>query len=202
MPEPESLPEPAAMHDHALDNIRYIREAMERAGSFTSIPGWGGFAVGWTALAACVIAQRFVIANPRVWMATWLVEAVVAALIGAPAMILKARRSAVSLTAPPARSFFVSYSAPLIAGVILTFMLARAGAFAAIPPVWLLLYGSAFVSSGAFSVPMIPVMGIAFMLLGLAASFTSLPVANILLGAGFGAIHIVFGWIIARRYGG
>lgn len=190
------------MHDHALDNIRYIREAMERAGSFTSIPGWGGFAVGWTALAACVIAQRFAIANPRAWMATWLVEAAVAALIGAPATVAKARRSAVSLTAAPARSFFVSYSAPLIAGVILTLMLARAGAFAAIPPVWLLLYGTAFVSSGAFSVPMIPVMGIAFMLLGVAASFTALPVSNVLLGAGFGAIHIVFGWIIARRYGG
>jgi hypothetical protein len=202
MSEPESLHEPAAMHDHAVDNIRYIREAMERAGSFTSIPGWGGFAVGWTALATCVVAQRFVTTSPRAWMVTWLVEAVIAALIGAPAMIAKARRSAVSLTAPPARSFFVSYSAPLIAGVVLTLMLARAGAFAAIPPVWLLLYGTAFVSSGSFSVPVIPVMGIGFMLLGLAASFAGLPVANILLGAGFGAIHVVFGWIIARRYGG
>jgi hypothetical protein len=71
-----------------------------------------------------------------------------------------------------------------------------------IPATWLLLYGTAFVSSGAFSIRVIPILGIAFMLLGLGAAVVPLAIANLILGAGFGGLHIVFGLIIARRYGG
>jgi hypothetical protein len=190
-----------ALHDHALHSIRYIRETMERASAFTSIPGWGGCAIGVTAIATAFYAARFDV-QPRLWVITWLGEAVVAVLIAAMSMFVKARRANVSFTSTPARRFFVSYSAPLIAAAFITLALFRASMFAALPAVWLLLYGASFVSSGAFSIPTVPVMGICFMLLGLAACFVPLAIGNILMGAGFGALHIVFGYIIARSYGG
>ena len=84
---------PLPMREHALDNIRYIRDAMERAGSFTSIPGWGGVGVGVTAIGASIIAQQFLGRSLRMWLATWLAEAIVAAAIGFGTMALKARRS-------------------------------------------------------------------------------------------------------------
>lgn len=194
------MPEPAPIHEHALNNLRYIREAMERASAFTSIPGWGGVVVGLTAVAAAVIAHRAETSNQWLW--TWLIEAVVAATIAGVTMFRKARKANVSFTGTPARRFFVSYFAPIVAGAVLTLVLVRIGAYPALPAAWLLLYGASFVSSGAYSIRVVPVMGVCFMVLGLIASFVPLITGNALLGAGFGGLHIVFGFIIARSYGG
>ena len=195
-----TMPEPAPMHEHALSNLRYIRETMERASAFTSIPGWGGVAIGVTALVATFIAHNA--SEGRLWVVIWLTEAVIAALIAAVTMARKAAKAGVSFSNGVARRFFVSYLAPVVAAAVLTLFLARAGFFAALPATWLLLYGASFVSSGAFSIPVVPVMGVCFMLLGLAACFVPFAVANALMGAGFGALHVIFGVMIARRYGG
>ena len=197
----QRMTERVALHDHALHNIRYIREAMERSTAFTSIPGWGGVAIGLSAVATSIIAARLAL-QPRMWVAAWLADAVIAAVIAAVTILIKARRVGVSLASPPARRFFVSYSAPLIAAALITLALFRAGVFAPLPSVWLLLYGASFISSGAFSIRLVPILGVLFMLLGLAACFVSLPIGNMLMGAGFGGLHIVFGYLIARSYGG
>jgi hypothetical protein len=194
------MSDPAPLHEHAISNLRYIREAMERATSFTSIPGWGGVGVGITALAASYLAHSA--ADWHRWLQVWLTEAAIAAVIAGVTMALKARRANVSFTGTPARRFFSSYFAPLIAGGVLTFFLARHGYFIAFAPAWLLLYGASFISSGAYSIPVVPVMGICFMLLGLLAAILGVEYADVLLAAGFGGLHIVFGLIIARRYGG
>lgn len=193
---------PLPMREHALDNIRFIRDAMERAGSFTSIPGWGGVGVGVTAIVTTIVAQQFLGRSLRLWLLTWLAEAVIAAVIGFGTMAHKARRSEAAFMSGAAKRFFISYFAPLVAGAVVTLALVRAEAYSAIPSTWLLLYGTAFVSSGAFSIRVIPVMGVAFMLLGALAAFVPLGASNILLGAGFGGLHIIFGFIIARSYGG
>ena len=190
---------PESVHEHAYDNLRFIRETMERAGSFTSIPGWGGVIIGCTAVITAFVAHgRW----PRVWLAIWLVEAVLAAVIGAAAIVLKARRAGLSLTSTVTKRFFASYSAPLVCGAILTFACAWRGMYAILPALWLLNYGASFVSSGAFSIRTVPIMGLAFIALGLVAAFTPFAIGNILLGAGFGGLHIVFGYVIARNYGG
>ena len=152
-----------------------------------------------TAIGACIVAQPLA---GRAWLAAWLGEAALAAVIGAVTVAMKGRRAGTSFTTPAAKRFFIGYLAPMLAGAIVTVALYRAGAFAAMPATWLLLYGTAFVSSGAFSIRVIPVMGVCFMLLGLAAAFVPFAVANALLGCGFGGLHVVFGILIARRYGG
>jgi hypothetical protein len=193
---------PDALRDHAVDNLRYIREAMERASAFTSIPGRGGFVIGVTALIATAIAEPMTAWNPRRWLATWLIEAVVASVIGGLSMWHKARRAGTPFMSGAARQFFISYFAPLIAGAVLTLSVVRGGSLDPLPAVWMLLYGAAFVSSGAFSLRVIPVMGVCFMLFGAAAALMPLSIGNLLLGAAFGGLHIVFGLIIARNYGG
>ncbi len=195
-----SMQDPAPIHEHALNNLRYIRETMERAGSFTSIPGWGGVWIGGTALAATLIAHGA--ATWRMWLVTWLTEAVVAAAIAGVTMTRKASRANVSFREAAARRFFVSYFAPIVAAALLTLFLWRAGFYTAMPAAWLLLYGASFVSSGAYSIPAVPVMGACFMFLGAVACFVPFTAANALMGAGFGILHIVFGIVIARRYGG
>jgi len=191
--------EPVRLDDHAVANLRYIRETMERAGAFTSIPGWGGFAIGWTAVIAAVIASRLF---DLAWLKLWLGEAVLATIIAAATMALKASRAGVTLTSPAARRFFVSYFAPIIAAAVMTLMLLRAQWYEAMPAVWLLSYGASFISSGSFSIRVVPQMGVCFMLLGAAAAWVPFSMSNALLGIGFGGLHIIYGLIIARNYGG
>jgi hypothetical protein len=195
-----AMSETPRIDEHALSNLRFIRDAMERATTFTSIPGWGGVGVGVTALAAAVLASRFV--GDALWLSIWLVEALIAAAIGGATMVRKARRAGVSFRGAAARRFFVSYFAPLVAAAAITGVLVRAQVYDALPPIWLLLYGVSFVSSGAYSIPLVPLMGFCFVGIGFIACFTHLWAGNALLGAGFGGLHIVFGFMIARSHGG
>lgn len=193
------------MHAHALDNLRYIRETMERAGSFTSVPGWGGIAMGFTALAATVVASHA--PSKQAWLAEWLWAGVVAIAMGVLAMWRKSRARGLPLWSAPTRKFVFSFVPPLIAGAALTLALWQAGLVNALPGVWLMLYGTGVITGGAFSVPIVPVMGACFIAEGALALFVpslspSLAWGNVWLGVGFGGLHILFGTIIARRYGG
>jgi hypothetical protein len=193
-------PEPVSLQSHAMDNLKFIRETMERAGSFTAVPGWGGFAMGVSALVASLIAARQ--STREAWLVTWLLEGIFAIALGALAMTRKANRAQVPLMSAPARKFILSFAPPLLVGALLTLTLYRAGLTGAIPGTWLLLYGTGVVTGGAFSVRVVPVMGLCFMFLGAVALFCPLSWGAAFLAAGFGGLHLVFGTIIARRYGG
>ena len=183
-----------------MDNLRYIRETMERASSFTAISGWGEVAIGATALGAAVLAAQQ--ATVKSWLAVWFVEALFSLLIAGWSMDRKARAAGMPLLSGPGRKVAFSLSPPLFAGALLTAVLYRAGLTNAIPGMWLLLYGTGVVTGGMFSVRVVPVMGLCFMTLGAAALLAPASLANWFLAFGFGILHITFGVIIARRYGG
>jgi hypothetical protein len=155
--------EPIPIDARAADHLRYIRETMERAAEFTAVPGWGGVAMGLTAIAAAVIAARQ--RSPRAWLTVWLIEAFVAVAIAAPSAATKAHRANSALFSGPGRKFLLSFAPPILVGGLLTFALFQAGAYAALPGIWLLLYGTAIVTGGAFSVRVVPVMGMCLMAL-------------------------------------
>jgi len=192
--------DPATLQTHALDNLRYIRETMEGAASFTAVPGWGGVLMGVTALLAAAIAAR----QPTLegWLIVWLLEACFAILIGGWAADRKARRAQIPLLSAPGRKFALGFAPPIVAAALLTFALYRAGAADIIPGTWLLLYGAAVVAAGTFSVRIVPVMGLCFVGLGAAALFTPTGWNNWLMAGGFGGLQILFGLLIARRHGG
>ena len=192
---------PPALQDRAIDNIRFIRETMERAGSFTAVPGWGQVAIGATALAACAIAAQFPIADFR-WLTVWLAEAVVAIVISGAATTLKARAADMPLLSGPGRKFVLSFAPPMLVGALLTGVLVRAELVALLPGIWLLLYGTGVVTGGTYSVRIVPVMGLCFMVLGAVALVLAPAAGNWLMAAGFGGLHLVFGTFIARRHGG
>ncbi|HEY3103503.1 MAG TPA: hypothetical protein VGJ69_07920 [Pyrinomonadaceae bacterium] len=197
LPQPT---QPPALHDRAMDNVRFIRETMERASTFTAVPGWGQVAIGVTAFVASYLAAHE--ASERRWLFTWLAEAIIALLIAGWTLDRKARATSTPLLSGPARKVAFSLSPPFIVGALLTAVLFRLRVTSLIPGVWLLLYGTGVVTGGMFSVSVVPLMGICFMALGALALFVSPPWANWLLAAGFGGLHIIFGIIIARKYGG
>lgn len=183
-----------------MDNLAFIRNTMEAAGSFTAVSGWGMVAIGIVALAVATAASMA--PTEAGGMALWLASAVLSGLIGVLAMIRKAREAKMPLLSGPGRKFVLSFSPPMAVGALLTLVLYRAGMMEMIPGVWLLLYGTAVVAGGAFSVKIVPVMGFCFMVAGVIALFTPVAWNDWILGAAFGGLHIAFGIPIARSHGG
>jgi hypothetical protein len=195
-------PYPRSLPSAAMDDLRYIRETMERSSSFTAVPGWGMVAMGVTALcAACVTAVPRSVAQPM-WLAVWLSEAALAMAVGMVATSKKAQRAGVPLTSGPARKFMYSFLPAAVAGGVLTAVLFRLGLAGLLPGAWLLLYGAAVTSAGSFSVNVLPLMGAGFMLIGIITFVVPPGFHTVLLALGFGGLHIGFGFWIARRHGG
>lgn len=197
---PSRLDAPHALHLRAMDTLRFIRETMEGAARFTAVSGTGEIVVGLTAVGAAYLSARQ--ASPWAWLAVWLCEAVVGALISVFAIIRKARRTDVSLLSEPVRRFVLALLPPFVAGGLLTAVLFWKGLFTLLPGLWLLLYGTGVVTGGAHSVRIVPVMGMAFMALGTLTLIAPPSWGNVLLAAGFGGLNILFGAVIAWRHGG
>lgn len=187
------------LHTGALEDLRFIRETLERSSSFTAVPGWGQVAMGLTAICAAAIASRQ--SSNLAWLSVWLAEANIAVIIALTSMWKKAQGAGLPLTSGPAQKFTLSFIPPAAAGAVLTIFLMRGGMANLLPGMWLLLYGAGITTAGAFSVSVIPTMGICFMLAGVGGLL--LPGwGNLFMAAGFGGLHIIFGYLIARRYGG
>lgn len=192
--------EEPALHIRAMDNLAFIRDTMERAGAFTAVSGWGMVIVGVAALTAAAIAAR----QPTevAWLNSWLGAAFLAPVIMITAIIRKARAARLPLMSGAGRKFLLSFSPPMVVGALLTIQLYNLGMYDVLPGLWLLMYGTAVVAGGAFSVRVVPVMGFCFMIAGAIALFTPPATNDILMAAAFGGLHIVFGIPIARRHGG
>ena len=191
---------PETLDARAMDNLRFIRETMERASAFTAISGVGIALAGGVAFVAAALAWRA--PTPLYALECWLAAAVVAPVLSLVTTTRKARRAGMPVLSSAGRKLLLSFLPPMLAGLLFTIVLARQGAMTLLPALWLLLYGSAVIAGGAFSVRIVPVMGACFMLLGAAAIIAPSGWGNPLLAAGFGGLHLIFGVLIARRHGG
>ncbi|HVW84283.1 MAG TPA: hypothetical protein VHB50_06365 [Bryobacteraceae bacterium] len=196
----QSSPEPVGLHTQAMDNLRFIRRAMETAGSFTAVPGVGGVLMGATALFAAFAAHLS--KSPRAWLAIWGGEASLALAIGLAFSYRKAVRNGTSLLSRAFRRFVLAMMPAVFVGALLTYVLYEAGFPQLMPALWLLLYGVGVTSGGAFSVRVVPIMGMSFLAIGAISAIAPPAWADGLMALGFGGLHIVFGFVIARNYGG
>lgn len=200
MPEDSAqTTETPALHARAMDNLDFIRSTMERASAFTAVPGWGNVAIGCTALVTALIAARQT--TDLDFLLVWLSEAAIAMGIALYEMQRKARAHNIALFSGPGVQFWRGLCPPLLAGLLLTIGLVKTGQFQLLPGSWLLLYGTGIITGGVHSIRIVPIMGLIFIGLGTIA-LLEISWANLLMAAGFGLCHIVFGLIIARKYGG
>jgi hypothetical protein len=189
-----------ALHARAMADLRFIRETMENASSFSMFSGLGLALVGVIA-SVCGLIADWQPTRAR-WLYAWLAAAGLSALAGGLSTAWKTHALQQTLIPGPSRKFALSLAPPLFAGTLLTAVLARAGLFDLLPGVWLLLYGAGLVAAGAWSVRTVPLIGAAFMALGAAALLLPAECGNWLLIGGFGGLHVAFGLIVGRRHGG
>lgn len=197
---PEREAAPPALHDRAFDNLTFIRQAMERAGSFTAVSGTGIVGIGLLGVVTSFVAARM--ESGAAWLAAWVTAAALAVVIELTLTSRKARTLGMPMMSGPGQKFALAFTPPLLAGAILTIALTPAAPRELLVGMWLLLYGAGVTAGGALSVPVIPVMGAAFMVSGVVALMLPASAANWMMLAGFGGLHMVFGFHIARRYGG
>jgi hypothetical protein len=190
---------PPAIQERAMDNLRFIRETMEAAGTFTAVSGWGQVVIGLTAIPAALVAGQFT--GPE-WVLVWAAEAVLALMISVWFMYHKAKTASLPLLTASARKLLFSFTPVVVVGMVITLAIMQLQLFALLPGMWMLLYGTAVVAAGAFSVRIVPVMGAAFIVIGAAALFTPVAWSTAFMITGFGLLHIGFGYVIARRHGG
>lgn len=202
MPRPLRLssPDPEPLHRRAAEDLSFIRATMARATPLTAVPGWGGVAMGVSALLAAWLAARQT--DPAEWLAIWLGEAVLALGIGGVGFVRKAHRTIEPGLWYAGKQFVGNFAPPIVAGALLTPVLYQAGLTQWLPGLWLLLYGTGITTAGAFSIRVVPIMGICLMSVGAAALLVAPRGGDLFMALGFGAIQIGFGLVIARRYGG
>ena len=196
----QPLSESPALHARAMADLRFIRETMENVSSFSAFSGWGLILIGVVATASGILAAR----QPTHlrWLTAWVAAAAVSALIGAFSTARKTHAARQPLIPGPASKFALSLAPAVVSGALLTGALARAERFDLLPGTWLLLYGAGLVAAGAWSVRVVPIIGVTFMSLGAVGLLLPLPWSNWLLIGGFGGLHVAFGVIVGRKHGG
>jgi hypothetical protein len=193
------LADPESLQRHAAEHLQFIRDTMARASGFTAVPGWGGALMGATAIGTAAAAPPV---DDPAWLVWWLADAVAAVVIGIVSIVRKARRVGAPLQGGAARRFALALTPALVAAAILTVVLVGHGLTTVLPGCWLLLYGAAIASGGALSVRLVPLLGLCLMALGGIALMAPASWGNLFMGAGFGMTQVIFGCLIARRYGG
>lgn len=191
---------PLALHDRAMDDLRYIRETMERSGSFTHVSGLGVIAMGVIALAAAAVAWGAT--GLWAWLGAWLGAAGLSFAAASFLMARKSRAEGIPLLTGPGRKFAWNVVPPLVVGAALTVACLEAGTTSLLPGSWLMLYGAAVVAAGSHSVRPVPFMGVLFMTVGMAALLAPPSWGDAFMAAGFGGLHLGFGFVIWRRHGG
>lgn len=195
---PDRSHEPTRLDAHAEENLRFIRDTMERAGMFTAVPGWGTLAIGVMALVVAIITTG--IRNDHVWVLVWAAAAVTGLITGVLTTARKMQAAGLRATGAAAAQFWAAMVPTLLAGAFITVVMARADQVDLLVPVWLLLYGASVLTAGWHSVRLLALMGVCFMVAGALAPFS--PSRDLSMAAGFGALHVIFGFVFARRYGG
>jgi uncharacterized protein (TIGR00645 family) len=149
------------------EDLRYIRDTIAAAGTFTTVPGKGCIAMGITALAASGLESLPGLAPS--WLPIWVGAAIMACAVALYFMEEKAKAQGLSLRRAVARRFFMTLVPAFVAGGVLTAALVHEIGRNSITGLWLLLYGSGLAACGVFAVPAVLVAGLAFMALGTVA---------------------------------
>jgi hypothetical protein len=187
------------LDSHAAATLRYIRASMESAASL-SVPGSTGIASGIVGILAAALSSVPSL-RPH-WLIIWLIAAVVAAGVGGPLLLAQSSLGSLKTSGAPIRRFAIGLAPSLFAGAVMTWILWTNASTRLIPGTWLLLYGCGLLAGSSASGRAIGTLGGSFMVTGLVALVLPENVQMLMLGVGFGGLHMVFGYLMGRaRHG-
>jgi hypothetical protein len=183
------------LDSHAAATLRYIRSSMEGA-VLLAVPGSAGLVLGTIALAAAALCLTP--ALQKYWLGIWLSAALLGAVLGSVLIVRESSLRDLRLLNTPLRKFALCLSPSLGAGLVMTAVHWYGGNLHAIPGTWLLLYGCALLTASTATTRLIAILGGLFVAFGLITLLLPDELHVFMLGAGFGGLHIIFGFLIGR----
>lgn len=202
------------MKEKYIEDLKEIKEIMNRSTRFISLSGLSGVSTGIVALTGVYIAYQtfFKKQDYLVYDATNLSnEGISHLLLIALGTLILAIASALfftkrknknrneSLWNNSAKELIFNLIIPLIAGGLLCLMLLLKGFIGILPPLTLLFYGLALVNSSKYTFPEIRNLGLIEIIVGLLA-FQFIEYGLIFWAFGFGFIQIIYGLIVQKKY--
>jgi hypothetical protein len=192
-PPPENT---VSMDEHARATLRYIRASMDAASSL-AVPGSAGIAVGIVGVVAAVLAALPALQTH--WLLVWLASAPVACMLGVAVVVRQWSRQGRSVFGASGQRLALCLLPCLAAGAALTAVDLSEGHLHAIAGTWLMLFGCAVIATSVLTVRLLAWLGALFMAFGVMALWLPTSVHNLLLGAGFGGLHLLFGAFLIGR---
>jgi hypothetical protein len=185
-----------AIDEHAHATLRYIRASIDGAASL-AVSGSAGIVIGLVGLCAALLSAT--VSARMHWLGIWLLSAPIAIVLGGTVMARQWYVQGRTLFGAPVRKFVLCLAPSVIAGALLTAVDLTDGHVHAIAGTWLLLYGSAVLAASAVTIRPLCWLGALFLFLGTIALLAPVSAQNLLLGAGFGGLHLLFGVYLMGR---
>lgn len=183
------------LDSHAAATLRYIRSSMEGA-VLLAVPGSAGIVLGTIALLAAALCLAPEL--HKYWLEIWLSAALLGAVLGSILIVRESSLRDLRLVGTPLLKFALCLAPSLGAGLVMTAVHWFGGNLHAIPGTWLFLYGCALLTASAATTRVIAALGAMFVLFGLVALLLPDDLQILMLGAGFGGLHIIVGILIGR----
>lgn len=192
------------------EDIRVIRELMEKSTKFLSLSGLAGVIAGTAALAGAAFAWFYLLRNPAMTEFTRMQEmlillavaiAVLCVSVGAGVWLAwrKSRRSRQPLLNKAAYRVLYAMAVPLVAGGIFCLIYLLRGDVRTVVSGTLLFYGIALVAASKHTYGEVHWLGLTEIALGLCAAFFD-RYGIVFWALGFGVCHIAYGLAMYLKY--
>ncbi|CAM3292486.1 Brp/Blh family beta-carotene 15,15'-monooxygenase [Flavobacterium longum] len=199
-----------------LDDLKNIREMMDRSTQFISLSGLSGVLAGVYALIGAFFAKQILNSHMQrgydysgyVTLESDTFRNIMAMAIGVLVLSvgtallmsrIKAKKNGQSLWNATSRRLVINFLIPLVTGGVFALLLLRHQVYGLIAPVTLIFYGLACVNASKHTFRDVRYLGITVILLGLIATEYS-GYALEFWALGFGVCHIIYGGIMHFKY--
>ncbi|MCF8368213.1 MAG: hypothetical protein K9G76_04165 [Bacteroidales bacterium] len=202
------------MIEKYIEDIKEIKDIMNRSSRFVSLSGLSGITAGITALIGAYMAHTFVFAqgnyltfDDRILSAEQFSSLLLIACgtifisIGLVIYLTtkETKKRKQKIWDQQTRRILLNLSIPLFTGGIISMMFLIRGYVGIVLPMTLIFYGMALVNVSKYTINEIRSLGLIEIFFGLAA-LQFISYGLILWSIGFGVLHIVYGIIIKMRY--
>ena len=202
------------MEEKYLNDLKEIKEMMNRSSRFISLSGISGIATGVIALAGALAAYWFIFRNistPGYYQLDMPIEvslrilfvALGTLLLGFTAGIYFTTRETMKRKLPvwdyQTKRLLINLAIPLLTGGIVCLIFLFNGFPVLLAPMTLIFYGLALVNAGKYTLNEVRSLGLIEIFLGLLAMQWT-DYGLLFWAFGFGVLHIVYGLIIQRKY--
>ncbi|MBT8322188.1 MAG: hypothetical protein KJO94_01810 [Eudoraea sp.] len=196
------------------EDLREIRDIMNRSSRFISLSGLSGISAGILGLAGAYLGWKYILTDPKYlsYEPHLLPDSLLTnLLILAAAMLLLAIGTTLMFTQlatrkkqqkawdQQAKRLLVNLFIPLVCGGLLCAILLFKGFVGMALALCLVFYGLALINASKYTLNEVRVLGLVQIVLGLVA-FLFIEYALLLWAVGFGGVHIVYGSIMNLKY--